>query len=248
LIESKADCIPNSLARSRHVSNPGCLSESSLRCSASVRTQTLAALNAIRTICPTELRAIQKIRLSRRCGHSNLLLRAMFRHAECPDCAMGASQTDCSGRSAMTAVIRDELHLDGPDMGRCPRGGGQCFCRKCRIGQDESQPSTSPDERRNLRVPGRSPAQQRALGSGRHAGMRMVMKIDLLLALARTTGPSLMGPPVAAVKDEALGLVMGLGYGKVSMLPRVRPQEPRGDRRALAFSGTDQVAGAKGMS
>jgi hypothetical protein len=78
--------------------------------------------------------------------------------------------------------------------------------------------------------------------------MRMVMKIDLLLALARTTGPSLMGPPVAAVKDEALGLVMGLGYGKVSMLPRVRPQEPRGDRRALAFSGTDQVAGAKGMS
>jgi hypothetical protein len=103
LIESKADCIPNSLARSRHVSNPGCLSESSLRCSASVRTQTLAALNAIRTICPTELRAIQKIRLSRRCGHSNLLLRAMFRHAECTDCAMGASQTDCSGRSAMTA-------------------------------------------------------------------------------------------------------------------------------------------------
>jgi hypothetical protein len=34
-------------------------------------------------------------------------------------------------------VIRGELHLDGCDMERCPRCGGQYFCCDCRIEQDE---------------------------------------------------------------------------------------------------------------
>jgi hypothetical protein len=49
-IEFIADCIPNCLARLRHVANSGGLSESSLLSNASVRTQTLAALNAVGTV------------------------------------------------------------------------------------------------------------------------------------------------------------------------------------------------------
>jgi hypothetical protein len=39
-------------------------------------------------------------------------------------------------------VIRGELHLDGCDMERCPRCGGQYFCCACRTEQDdlESEP------------------------------------------------------------------------------------------------------------
>ena len=34
-------------------------------------------------------------------------------------------------------VIRGELHLDGCDMERCPRCGGQYFCCHCRVEQEE---------------------------------------------------------------------------------------------------------------